>query len=310
MGTFISGLLGVSVACGLWFGRGMSASLSSFKMPRSNVPSSAINFTRLTPHDHTITHTHSTAFMAMTFCSCFASFLGGGSSDGEGKDEAGRPASAAGTSLEMARGRRGSSGSGDNSGSPTTPRVKHELDMKGSQVQVKTTANGCYVVGGKGVVITSLPLEQDCSYWQVKVLKAGRFSMGVSRAADAKTLEGNDEKGPLEWALHVGGGGGDEATKQEEGAGKEAAADATVTAQDGDVFSCVFDQSSFPMLRFYQNGRELEKKAVNRVRGLVFPALQVYGDGAELSFLFHEQDWTHPPPSSRHMMILETRNMI
>jgi len=139
--------------------------------------------------------------------------------------------------------------------------------------------------------------------------------MGVSRAVDSKTLEGNDEKGPLEWALHVGsnsdgGGGGDEATKQEEGAGKEGAADATVTAQDGDVFSCVFDQSSFPMLRFYQNGNEWGKKAVNRVRGLVFPVLQVYGDGAELSFLFHENDWTHPPPSSRHMMILETRNMI
>jgi hypothetical protein len=175
--------------------------------------------------------------------------------------------------------------------------------MKGSQVQVKTAANGCYVVGGKGLAIASLPLEQDCAYWQVQVLKAGRFSMGVSRAADAKTLEGNDEKGPLEWALHVGGDGCDEATKQEEGA--------TVTAQDGDVFSCVFDQSSFPMLRFFQNGKEeLEKKAVNRVRGLVFPTLQVYGDGAELSFLFHESDWTHPPPSSRHMMILETRNMI
>jgi hypothetical protein len=183
--------------------------------------------------------------------------------------------------------------------------------MKGSQVRVKTAANGFYVVcGGKGLCIASLALEQDCSYWQVKVLKAGRFSMGVSRAADAKTLEGNDEKGPLEWALHVGGGGGDEPTKQEEDAGKKVAADSTVTAQDGDVFSCVFDQSSFPMLRFYQNGEELEKKAVNRVRGLVFPALQVFGDGAELSFLFHEEDWAHPPPSSRHMMILETRNMI
>jgi hypothetical protein len=45
--------------------------------------------------------------------------------------------------------------------------------------------------------------------------------MGVSRAADAKTLEGNDEKGPLEWALHVGGGGGDDPTKQEEDAGKK-----------------------------------------------------------------------------------------
>lgn len=215
----------------------------------------------------------------------------------------------------MARGRRGrgSSGSSDNSSSSaslSTPRVKYDLDMKGSQVQVKTVANGCFVVGGKGLVITSLPLEQDCSYWQVQVLKAGRFSMGVSRVADAKTLEGNNEKGPLEWALHVGGGGGgEETTKQEEDAEKEVAA-ATVTAQDGDVFSCVFDQSSFPMLRFYKNGKELEKQAVNRVRGLVFPALQVYGEGAELSFLFHENDWTHPPPSSRHMMILETRNMI
>ncbi|KAM3576624.1 hypothetical protein VYU27_001427 [Nannochloropsis oceanica] len=187
---------------------------------------------------------------------------------------------------------------------------KHDLDMKGSQVQVKTAANGCYVVAGKGLAIASLALEQDCSFWQVKVLKAGRFSMGVSRAVDAKVLEENDEKGSLEWAVIVAGGSGNEITKREEAAEKDAAADNMVTAQDGHVFSCVFDQSSFPMLCFYQNGKELEGKAVNRVRGLVFPALQVFGEGAELSFLFHENDWTHPPPSSRHMMILETRNMI
>jgi hypothetical protein len=232
--------------------------------------------------------------------------MGGGGGDGEGKDDARRPVPA----VEMARGRRGSSGSADNSAFPTTPRVKHDLNMKGSQVQVKTTANGCYVIGGEGLAIASLALEQDCSFWQVEVLKAGRFSMGVSRAVDAKTLEGNDEKGSLEWAVLVVGDGGDEITKRKEAAGKDVAADNVVTAQDGHVFSCVFDQSSFPMLRFYQNGKELEGKAVNRVRGLVFPALQVFGEGAELSFLFHENDWTHPPPSSRHMMILETRNMI
>lgn len=102
-------------------------------------------------------HTHSKSSMATAFCSCFASFLGGGGGDGEGKDEATRPASA---SMEMARKRRGSSGSGDNSATPTQPRVKHDLDMKGSQVQVGTTVNGCYVVGGKGLAIASLALEQ------------------------------------------------------------------------------------------------------------------------------------------------------
>jgi len=232
--------------------------------------------------------------------------MGGGGGDGEGKDDSMRP----GPAVEMTRGKKGSSGSADNRAFPTTPRVKHDLDMKGSQVQVKTAANGCYVVAGKGLAIASLALEQDCSFWQVKVLKAGRFSMGVSRAVDAKVLEENDEKGSLEWAVIVAGGSGNEITKREEAAEKDAAADNMVTAQDGHVFSCVFDQSSFPMLCFYQNGKELEGKAVNRVRGLVFPALQVFGEGAELSFLFHENDWTHPPPSSRHMMILETRNMI
>lgn len=135
----------------------------------------------------------------------------------------------------------------------------------------------------------------------MKVLQPGRFSMGVSRAAEASALEGMKE--PLEWALRANSA---ETQSEREEDGESA----MIVSRDGDVFSCVFDQSSCPMLRFFQNGKELEKQAINRVRGLVFPALELFGDGVELSFLFHESEWSYPPPSSRYMMILETRRMI
>ncbi len=146
------------------------------------------------------------------------------------------------------------------------------------------------------MAIASLALEQDSSYWQVRVLQpgAGRFRLGVSRFVDAAALEGET---PLEWALDVGAG--------EEETGKD-----VVNAVKGDVFGVSFSQSDFPMLRFYANGRELEGRAVKRVRGLVFPSVQVMGEEEELAFLFHEDDWAHPPPSTRMIMILEAKSMI
>src|SRR6056297_381929 len=42
----------------------------------------------------------------------------------------------------------------------TTPRVKHDINMRGSQVRVKELANGRFLISGAGLTIASLPLEQ------------------------------------------------------------------------------------------------------------------------------------------------------
>jgi hypothetical protein len=47
------------------------------------------------------------------------------------------------------------------------------------------------------------------------------------------------------------------------------------TVEEGGVMGCVFAQSEFPMLRFFRDCQEVNNAAVDRVRGLVYPAVQV-----------------------------------
>lgn len=47
------------------------------------------------------------------------------------------------------------------------------------------------------------------------------------------------------------------------------------TIEEGGVMGCVFAQSEFPMLRFFRDCQEVNNAAVDRVRGLVYPAVQV-----------------------------------
>ena len=229
----------------------------------------------------------------MSFCTCLNTFFGASAgttptSKTQQQQEAkgGRTPTAitAPTAVELTR----------------TPRTPHDLDMKSPTVQVTNNSN----ISGKGIVLASLALEQDSAYWQVKCLKPGQFSLGVSRALDAKALAEDN----LMWGVDIGIAGtagagaedGEEETKEEK---------TTVTAEAGDVFGLALDLCGVPMLRIYKNGIELEGQAINRVRGLVFPAIRVQ-PGAELVFLFHQDDWAYPPPSSKLSMILQSRNMM
>lgn len=240
----------------------------------------------------------------MSFCTCLNTFFGAGaagttptSKTQQQEAQGGRTptTTTAPKALELTR----------------TPRVPHDLEMRSPKVQVTNNTN---IVSGKGIVLASLALEQDSAYWQVKCLKPGQFSLGVSRALDAKALAEDN----LMWGVGIGMAAATGATG-EAGAGATAAEDGEeetkeekkiVTAEAGDVFGLAFDQCSFPMLRFYKNGIELEGHAINRVRGLVFPAIQCHGQNEELVFLFHQDDWAYPPPSSKLSMILQSRNMM
>lgn len=66
------------------------------------------------------------------------------------------------------------------------------------------------------------------------------------------------------------------------------------------------------MLRFLKNGEELPSRySVERVRGLVFPAMHIKeGGSCALSFVFHEDDWKYPLQSSRYPAVMESRDMI
>ena len=267
--------------------------------------------------------------MASSICSCLAGLFrpteGASSKEGGG--------------IEMDRGGGSSS---------RAPRLRYELRPKGPDVVVtrpslsaSAAATGP-LIKGRGVALVSIPVEQDACYFELHVRKAGSFTVGVSRAMPAASAAADDNnkgalaEGPLAWGLEVEPAQLALAPEAEAETSVEVVPDSEipVRAKAGDVIGLVFSQSSFPMLAFTLNGRALPRKAVERVRGLVYPAVHLKtkagkregagnddGGGSSSSssssdegpcvgFAFHEEEWAYRPPSSRFQMLLESRDMI
>lgn len=92
--------------------------------------------------------------MVNEFCSCLAHFW----ESSEEHERSQKRGAGAARSVNMTRGDTGK-GTED----AITPRVKHDLIMRGSQVRVKELANGRFLISGAGITIASLPLEQGQS---------------------------------------------------------------------------------------------------------------------------------------------------
>ena len=58
-------------------------------------------------------------------------------------------------------------------------------------------------------------------------------------------------------------------------------------AVEGDVIGVAFGQAELPNLSFFLNGELLEQGQINRIRGVVFPAVSV-AKGAKLRCVFDE----------------------
>lgn len=124
----------------------------------------------------------------------------------------------------------------------------------------------------------------------------GVIALGVSRKLDAESMEiAKLPDNNVSWGVTVGCG----AEPQSE--------ECKISVEEGEVIGCVFSQSEFPMLRFYTHCEEVF--AVDRVRGLVYPAVSVSG-GAKVQFIFGEDEFVEAPPSSRFQAIMLARDMI
>ena len=252
--------------------------------------------------------------MASSLCACLAGLFG--PSDGGGTSSAKE-----GAGIEMDRG---------GGGGGRAMRLQYKLQPKGPGVVVthrssssSSAATTGPLIKGRGVALVSIPLEQDGCYFELHVRKAGAFTVGVSRAVD-------DEKvlaeGPVTWGLEVEPAELELQMPPESSSLSEASVEVVpesegraipVRAKAGDVVGVVLSQSSFPMLGFTLNGRALPGKAVERVRGLVYPAVHVKRDddkggdeGPCVSWAFDEYEWAFKPPSSRYSMLMESRDML
>merc|ERR1712232_1513900 len=148
--------------------------------------------------------------------------------------------------------------------------------MGGPQVQVPKQQDGCgIIVAGDGAAVADTVIEQDASYWEVKVLDPGTScKIGVSRDLQGMWLESQIGDGESSWALDQ----------------------AKVPLKADDIVGVYFGQDDLPNLRFSLNGSPLEDASIKKVRGEAYPAVSV-GGGAKVMISFEAKLFQHPPVS-------------
>jgi hypothetical protein len=150
--------------------------------------------------------------------------------------------------------------------------VTFDPKYKGEKVSVTN-----FVIIGSGSALANAALHQSRAYWEIKVLEAGKFCVGVSHRLKPEHLNGQiGDNSRHSWGLCFDGSKG-------------------LRAKMGDIISVLLDQSEIPVLHFLLNGVRLENRSVRGIRGLVFPAMSVQG-GTRLDANFGPSAFVHEPP--------------
>jgi len=156
------------------------------------------------------------------------------------------------------------------------PAIGIPSNLRGANVEMN--AGDPLTVSGQGAAMASAPIEQDAAYFEVKIIKPGAISIGVSRKLSAEELEsgiskpdGESKELPRSWVYssHVA---------------------------EGDVIGVAFSQADIPNLSFTKNGSPERKFDVKKIGGMVFPVVSV-GDGASLKCVFEASDFANSPPA-------------
>mmetsp|Transcript_19514 Transcript_19514/g.36073 ORF Transcript_19514/g.36073 Transcript_19514/m.36073 type:complete len:194 (+) Transcript_19514:45-626(+) len=144
------------------------------------------------------------------------------------------------------------------------------FDNKAKSSQVKLSPDGS-ILSGTGCAVANSALHQDKCYFEVTLTKLpdenASFCIGVCHRSPAVVK--NDVLGDLEqsWAFN--------------------AANSTEPFEEGDVISCLFDQSTGkPQLSFKRNNQDLPPSTIVKgFKGTVYPGASL-DNGCELSFNF------------------------
>eukprot|EP00736_Rhodelphis_marinus_P008338 Rmarinus@m.18968 len=126
-----------------------------------------------------------------------------------------------------------------------------------------------FSVLGKGTVLADSVLEQDRTYFEVKVVQSGFVSVGVAQREVRMSEPLSSE--PNAWVHQFN------------------------TCEIGDVISCIVDQSGSPRLRFWLNGKEIEH-SLDDYKGPVYPAVYLDCD-ALVEVNLGQIPFAHSPPS-------------
>jgi hypothetical protein len=154
-------------------------------------------------------------------------------------------------------------------------------------------------------------IEQDATYFEVRILRKGTCGIGVMLAGSKQSLQRGTVGGrscPTSHGVVCVVEEDDSQVEKEKEEKKNKEEDSiTVDFEGGgnflstrpnDIIGVAFCQSDMPMLSFYHNGSPISMYDVNKVRGTVRPAISVE-NGAVAEFIFEEENFKHSPPNSR-----------
>mmetsp|Transcript_31136 Transcript_31136/g.81611 ORF Transcript_31136/g.81611 Transcript_31136/m.81611 type:complete len:201 (-) Transcript_31136:224-826(-) len=145
-------------------------------------------------------------------------------------------------------------------------------------------------VCGSGGAIGNAPLNQNKSYWEVKLQTSGLWNIGVAaRQANLNSLPLGETS--LEWVLRSDGG------LYHKGERVMSLPD-TLVIEEGDIIALSYDHSQ---LSFYVNGDLLAGVHFTSVRGSVYPVVGV-DQGAILDVAFKDFSYDVPVGFSEIMM--------
>ncbi|XP_012274960.1 SPRY domain-containing protein 7 [Orussus abietinus] len=161
------------------------------------------------------------------------------------------------------------------------------LDTTHMGHEVVIVKNGSRVCG-RGGTLTTAPLAQSKSYFEVKVQQGGVWAVGLAtRSTDlSQSTGGNDAES---WTLNSDGvvrHDGQELHKIQS------------IVQEGDIVGVSYDHVE---LNFYLNGKSLDVPILG-IKGTTYPALYV-DDGAILDLIL--DNFAHPPPMGFEKIMLE-----
>lgn len=85
----------------------------------------------------------------------------------------------------------------------------------------------------------------------------------------------------------------------------------TISVSDGDVVGVAVQQSDLPMVQFMLNGEPRDDLAVNRFRGVVYPALYIpKARGITANMVFEENEFKQLSPHARFGPLIVARGII
>lgn len=119
------------------------------------------------------------------------------------------------------------------------------------------------VIAGRGRCYANTPLEQDCVYFEVRIVDADPGAANVTvgcgrRASDESELDKPLGATPQSHGAKFGGGGH------------------CSPIRPGDVIGCAFDQDSGPVhMKFWYNGEPVRDAELRGMKGEQWPALSV-----------------------------------